>query len=99
MQECKYLFFRENFLDKLDEVSKHLLVFNNGVYDLNAHIFREGYPEDYCSYCTNINYIPYDSNSASVKEVHKIFADMHKNQQICDYFLSSLALGLHGEKN
>lgn len=98
MQECKYLFYHENFLDKLDEISRHLLVFNNGVYDLDKHIFREGYPEDYCSYCTNIDYIPFDENNEKIIEVENVFNEMHATREVRNYFFGSMALGLHGHK-
>ena len=40
----------------IDE-NRNLLCCNNGVYDFKNEIFREGYPDDYLSLCTDINYI------------------------------------------
>jgi phage/plasmid-associated DNA primase len=40
------------------DINKYLLCFNNGVIDFINKIFREGYPEDYITKCTRINYIP-----------------------------------------
>jgi P4 family phage/plasmid primase-like protien len=57
MTEARDLFHDEDFLQKLD-MNPYLLCFNNGVIDFKDKIFRRGYPEDYLSKCTNIDYVP-----------------------------------------
>lgn len=39
----------------------NLICFANGVYDIKQSKFRDGLPEDYCTYCTNITYT-YNNN-------------------------------------
>jgi P4 family phage/plasmid primase-like protien len=55
MNECKFRFYDEEFYNKLDE-NDSLIHFVNGVYDLDKDEFREGYPEDYISLSTNVEY-------------------------------------------
>ena len=53
MKECKEFFYDKDFMEKLND-KKHLLGFENGVYDLQKSIFREGLPDDYVSLTTGI---------------------------------------------
>lgn len=57
MQEAADLFYDPNFMDKLD-TQPHLLCCKNGVMDFKEGVFRRGYPEDYLSKCTGVNYLP-----------------------------------------
>jgi phage/plasmid-associated DNA primase len=47
LRECGDLFYRQDFERDLDE-NKHLLGFENGVFDLYAGEFREGAPKTWC---------------------------------------------------
>ena len=67
MREAMELFYDGEFVKSMD-TNKHLLCFNNGVVDFNAKIFREGYPEDYITKTTRINYIKYDLENPEIKE-------------------------------
>jgi P4 family phage/plasmid primase-like protien len=67
MREAMELFYDGEFARSMD-TNKHLLCFNNGVVDFNNKIFREGYPEDYITKTTRINYIKYDLNNPEIKE-------------------------------
>ena len=53
MKECKEYFYDKDFIEKLND-QKHLIGFENGVYDLNKSIFRAGIPSDYISLSTGI---------------------------------------------
>lgn len=68
MREAMELFYDGEFVRSMD-TNKHLLCFNNGVVDFNNKIFRDGYPEDYITKTTRINYIPYDVNNPEIQEV------------------------------
>ena len=67
MREAMELFYDGEFARSMD-TNKHLLCFNNGVVDFNKKIFREGYPEDYITKTTRINYIKYDLENVEIKE-------------------------------
>jgi len=56
MSEAKDLFYDPDFLQKVD-MNPYLLCFNNGVVDFKEKTFRRGYPEDFLSKCTNIDYV------------------------------------------
>ncbi len=53
MKECKEYFYDKDFEEKLND-QKHLIGFENGIYDLNKSIFRSGIPSDYVSLSTGI---------------------------------------------
>src|SRR5690606_31829549 len=61
MKEASTLFYNPKFIEKLDE-HRHLLGFNNGVFDLDKNEFRNGRPEDFITMSTNINYREYNEN-------------------------------------
>lgn len=62
MREAAEIFYDSEFIKNMDK-NKYLMCFNNGVVDFKNKIFREGYPEDYITKSTKINYIPYDMSS------------------------------------
>ena len=62
MAESKQLHYDPLLESKLDE-NPNLLCFENGVYDFESKIFREGIPEDYISKCTNIRYVEIDESN------------------------------------
>ena len=59
MREAAEIFYDENFVRNMD-TNKYLLCFNNGVVDFTNKVFREGYPEDYITKTTRINYVPFN---------------------------------------
>ena len=68
MREAMELFYDGEFARSMD-TNKHLLCFNNGVVDFKNKTFREGYPEDYITKTTRINYVKYDLENPEVKEI------------------------------
>jgi len=68
MREAMELFYDGEFVRSMD-TNKHLLCFNNGVVDFRNKVFRDGYPEDYITKTTRINYIPFDLKNSEIKEV------------------------------
>ncbi len=69
MKECATMFYIKDWTTKLD--SKLMLIgFENGVYDLNNNLFREGRPEDLISLSTGKHYI------ADVDVPEEIFEDI-----------------------
>jgi P4 family phage/plasmid primase-like protien len=102
MDECRELFLDEEFVNKVDE-NKRLIAFRNGVLDMNTMppVFRDGKPEDYMSFCTNLDFDPnrkyyeYDCWSDLNKFLHDVLPDT----EVRIYFLGYLANALSGEND
>jgi P4 family phage/plasmid primase-like protien len=101
MKECKAHFCDEKFEETLDS-RPHLIGFNNGVYDLCLHEFREGNPDDYISFSTGRNYIPYNPDSENVLEINtflsQVFTIPDIKRYIVNIFSSMLDGGILQEK-
>jgi P4 family phage/plasmid primase-like protien len=67
MREAMDIFYDGEFFKQID-TKKHLLCFNNGVVDFKNKVFRDGYPEDYISKTTRINYVPYDADNPEISK-------------------------------
>lgn len=95
LNECAVLFYVEKFEDKLDQ-NRDLLGFENGVYDLDNLEFREGRPDDFISFSTGINYVPYDKDDISVKEIHHFYEKVLPNENVRKYVFTLLSSFLSG---
>ncbi len=95
MKECKCLFIDEKFEELLDN-KNYLLGFENGVYDLKLHLFREGMPDDYISLSTNKIYIPYNPESYEIIEINNFFEKLFTNENLRNYVLDILACAIDG---
>ena len=49
-----HMFYKKDIMEEFD-TNHDLLGFENGIYDLKKHIFREGLPEDYITMSTGIS--------------------------------------------
>jgi P4 family phage/plasmid primase-like protien len=96
LKECCELFYREYFEDLLDS-DINLLGFENGVYDLSAHEFREGRPDDHVSFSTGINHVPFVADHACVRAVMRFWESVHPSEEIREYVLLTLASCLSGQ--
>lgn len=95
MTECKRLFYLEKFEEKLDSKC-HLIGFENGVYDLELQEFREGRPEDYISFTTGCNYVPYDAEHPFSKQIATFLSQVLPKPHIMKYVLLLFASFLNG---
>jgi P4 family phage/plasmid primase-like protien len=93
--ECAILFYDRDFFQKLDE-KRNLLGFENGVLDLDTMKFRDGYPEDYLTFTTKINYFPYTKIDEKILQVEKFFEDIIPDQHTREYVLKFLGTCLQG---
>jgi P4 family phage/plasmid primase-like protien len=100
MRECQAMFYDPNFNKKLDE-NKHLIAFNNGVFDTLTREFRPGMPEDYISFCTGIDYAADTQyhEFACWSELKKFLHDILPHKNVREYFLKHLATCLSGVFN
>lgn len=101
MREAMEVFYAEHFVKKLDS-NPYLIAFQNGVYDLENHQFREGRPSDYLSLKLNIDYrTDLQVDHPEVKMVEDFFIKVFPNKNIREYFLnisSEVFVGGNGAK-
>lgn len=95
MKECKTMFYKSKFEEKLDSKC-HLIGFENGVYDLMNGEFRDGNPEDYISFSTKTNYINYDENHKYTHEIFEFLNKVFTKPDIKDFVLKVMASCLNG---
>ena len=99
MKECAELFHNPELADLLD-ANKYLLGFENGVYDFEKKKFRAGESEDYVSFSTKTNYIPFDkTDSEQVKikeEIDDFFFKIFPNEELRKYMWEHAASSLIG---
>lgn len=86
MREAMEVFYDRRFKAKLDQ-NKYLIGFKNGVYDLQANIFRTGRPEDFISKTLPIDYIPYSYSDEPVQNVVDFLGKVFPDTSIRKYFL------------
>ena len=102
MTEAKELFHDPLFIEKLD-TNPYLLCFENGVVDFKEKIFRRGYPEDYISKSTCIDYIPVDGtrDAKTVAEINDFMCKLFPRPSLREYMwdhLASMLLGTAGNQ-
>ena len=99
MREAAEIFYDENFVKNMD-TNKYLLGFNNGVVDFENKIFREGYPEDYITKSTRIDYIPFNETDENCKntadELNKFMSTLFPIKDLNRYMWDHLASCLIG---
>ena len=97
MTEAKELFYDGTFLQRLD-TNPYLLCFNNGVIDFKTKTFRKGYPEDYISKSTNIEYIKIQSSkhSSVIAEINEFLNKLFPVEELKNYMWEHLASVLIG---
>jgi hypothetical protein len=95
IEELTTLFNDNEFKEKLDE-NYNLIGFNNGIFDLENGIFREGRPDDYVSMNTNVDYYPFNESNVYVNKMFKFFSEILPDEDVRKYFLLSLATCVAG---
>ena len=96
LKECSELFYQEKFEDKLDS-NCTLIGFENGVFDLETYEFRDGHPDDYISFSTNIDYIKYDDKNPINNEIMTFLNQILPKEEMKEYFLKLFASFLSGK--
>jgi P4 family phage/plasmid primase-like protien len=95
LRECAELFYIEKFEERLDS-NPGLLGFTNGVYDLNTLEFREGRPEDYITFCTGNEYIPYNPTHPYIIGIKEYLAQVQVKPYMREYMMKLFGTFLHG---
>lgn len=99
MREAAEIFYDGDFIKNMD-TNKYLMCFNNGVVDFKNKVFRDGYPEDYITKTTRLNYVPYDCDNPETIKIreeinvfmNKLFPVKDLNRYMWDH-LSSCLIG------
>lgn len=102
MKEAKELFYKKDFLNKLD-ANPYLIGFNNGIYNLQNYEFRDGRPDDYITMSTNIDYIDIndedyinDSEENYINDIMTFMTQIIPKDNIKEYILLRLSTYLEG---
>ncbi len=84
--------------EKMDEISKHLIGFNNGVFDLENKIFRKGTKSDFVSLSTGYDYIKYDEETEKtyLDECYKIFLSFFRTEEYTKNILNRISFMMNG---
>ena len=96
MDECKSLFYDSTFEQKLDS-NIYLLGFENGVYDFEQGIFRDGRPDDYITMSTKNDYYKWNDKNPINKQIMNFFEQVFPNKSVRDYFLHAACTCVTGE--
>lgn len=92
---CARLYYDKDFESKLDSYT-NLVGFNNGVYDLDTGIFRDGTPDDLISITTGYNYIEFTGTEPAFTEIDDYFNKIQTNENIRNYLLRTIAGYING---
>ena len=96
LDECKPLFYDTTFEQKLDS-NIHLIGFDNGVYDMEQGLFRDGRPDDYITLSTKNDYHKWSEKNPYNKQLFSFFDQVLPNKKVRTYFLNALCTCLTGE--
>ena len=84
MKECREYFYDNKFCEKLDD-QKHLIGFENGIYDLNKSVFRGGLPSDYVSLSTQLNLpVPKSMIPIGIDDILEIVKEVENYDELND---------------
>ena len=98
IKECQEFFAvsKNEFYDLLDE-NKYLLGFENGVYDFENRIFRDGMPTDYLTFSTGYDFTK-NINKKLEAIINKFMFSMHEDGKMVEYMWNSSAYAICGDK-
>ncbi len=92
---CKLHMHDPEFYKKKDE-NKKLLGFENGVLDLDLMCFREGNPDDYRTFSSELNFRTFNENDDEVKALDAYLEKVYPNANKRNYFLDFFATCYEG---
>ena len=82
-----------DFIQKLDS-NNYLIGFNNGVYDLENFVFRNGKEDDYITLSVGYDYS--EKHTEKYQDLLQFLEDIQPNKEERDYMLTYLSIGLLG---
>lgn len=96
VRESRNLFYDDKFEQKLDS-NIHLIGFENGIYDLEKGIFRDGRPDDYITMSTKNDYHKWSDKNPFNPQIFRFFEQVFPNERVRKYFLTVLSTCVSGE--
>lgn len=102
MKEAAEIFYQsdQDFINNLDQ-KRHLLCFENGVWDFDSKEFRDGRADDYITLTTGIKYVPFNENKATdieiKNEINDFMAKLFPINDLRRYIWEHLASTLIGK--
>uniref|UniRef100_A0A6C0DZ45 SF3 helicase domain-containing protein n=1 Tax=viral metagenome TaxID=1070528 RepID=A0A6C0DZ45_9ZZZZ len=87
------LFYIDNTFFEMLNSKKHLVPFENGVYDLLDNKFRKTKKDDYVNYTVKYDY----DDKANNPEVHQFVNNILPNKGVRDYVLKKMSECLNGD--
>ena len=94
IKEVAILTYDPHFMDILDE-NHSLLGFDNGVYDLEAGVFRAGLPDDAVSLSTKYAFATEDDMEIQ-QQIHDFLDSCLESGEVKTYMLQVIASALYG---
>jgi P4 family phage/plasmid primase-like protien len=98
LEEFIYLVQEEGLFDKLDETKKHLIGFDNGVYDIIKKEFRKAQRDDYISITTGYDYEEIENEEEKINECYEIFKTFFRTEDYLINFLNRVSYTFNGNK-
>jgi phage/plasmid-associated DNA primase len=95
-QECADRFFDQSFSTRLD-TKPHLLGFENGIFDLDALVFRAGRPDDFVTMSVRYDF-PLEDDAGIQAQLAAFMSGTQASEQLAQYVMGTLAYTLHGRK-
>ena len=90
------LTFNIKFFEIIDE-NPDLLGFNNGVYEINNKVFREGRREDYITKTTGYDF-PTDDDYGHKKDIDDFLKKIFPDEEVRNFVIQTQAQALSGRK-
>jgi P4 family phage/plasmid primase-like protien len=84
----------------MDEISRHLIGFENGVYDIHKKVFRKGRKDDFVSISTGYKYYDFNKQfeNEKINECYNIFRSLFRTDEYTRHFVKRLAFMMDGAK-
>lgn len=84
---------KNDFIKNIN-ANNHLIVFENGIYDLKDNTFRDGKFTDNMSMCVGYDYI--SKHTEKYSELMSFLSDIQPNDDELDFLLTYISLSLYG---
>ena len=88
--------FYNDEIEELLDTRVNLIGFENGVYDLENELFREGIPDDYITFSTGINYEEFEYDDEAIIQINTFLQQILQKKDQREYVLTFLASCLDG---